>query len=99
MTNDNFEWHETPQAALQKWFGLPSSNNEEWEAIKLLLQQEIAHLIKHDYEKLLHILYRIDLKESEAMQALQQPNAAALLTDLIIKRQLEKVESRKKNQD
>jgi hypothetical protein len=31
------------------------------------------------------------------MQALQQTNAAEILTDLIIKRQLEKVESRKRN--
>ncbi len=97
MTDDNFEWSENSQAAITKWFGLPSTNNEEWETIKQLLQHEIAHLIKHDYEKLLHILYRIDLNESVAMQALQQPNAAVLLTDLIIERQLKKVESRKKN--
>ena len=99
MTEDNFEWNEPPQATIKNWFGLPKSNNEEWETIKQLLQLEIAHLIKTDYEKLLHILYRIDLKESEAVKALQQPNAAQLLTDLIIKRQLEKVESRIKNQD
>ena len=97
MATDDFEWNETPQAALQKWFGLPNNNNEEWEAIKKILQQEIAYLIKHDFEKLLHILYRIDIKESDAMAALQKNDAAAVLTDSIIQRQLQKVESRKNN--
>ena len=97
MNNEEFSWNETPQAAVQRWFELPTTKSEEWATIKKMLADEINRLIKNDFEKLLHILYRIDINEQQAMKALSYGNAAELLTDLIIERQLQKVESRKRN--
>ncbi len=91
------EWNETPKDAINKLFELPVSTNDEWETIKKLLEEEINFLIKNNSEKLLNILYRIDINENAAMTALQKKNAASIITELIIKRQIQKAESRKKN--
>jgi hypothetical protein len=91
------EWNETPKATVSKLFDLPISNKDEWETIKKMLEEEIAFLIKNNFEKLLHILYRIDINENDAMTALQKTDAASRLTDLIIQRQIEKVKSRQQH--
>ncbi|HEY6062022.1 MAG TPA: hypothetical protein VIV35_00335 [Chitinophagaceae bacterium] len=65
------------------------------------LQQKLAlhvnHLINHDFEKLVSLLYRIDVNEKKIRQLLGQKegeNAAGLIADLIIERQLQKIKSR-----
>ena len=94
---DEQTWEEAPEAALQRLFELPATNQNDFETIKKMLCNEIEHLIKHNFEKLLHILYRIDINEQKAVDALQQPNAAEIISDLIIERQIQKVKSRKEN--
>ena len=62
------------------------------------LVAHINHLINHDFEKLVFYLYRIDVNESKMRELLQQndgENAAGLIADLIIERQLQKIESKK----
>jgi hypothetical protein len=64
------------------------------------LTVHINHLINHDFEKLVFYLYRIDVNESKMKQLLDQregENAAGLIADLIIERQLEKIKSRKES--
>ena len=59
---------------------------------------EVNELINHDFEKLVFLLYRIDVDENKMRHLLQEgqgENAAALITDLIIERQLQKIQSRK----
>lgn len=58
----------------------------------------INELINHDFEKLVSLLYRIDVDEKKMRHLLQQEageNAASLITDLVIERQLQKIRSRK----
>jgi hypothetical protein len=60
------------------------------------LVAHINHLINHDFEKLVSLLYRIDVNESKMKQLLELKkgeNAAGLITDLIIERQLQKIKS------
>ena len=62
------------------------------------LAAHINHLINHDFEKLVFYLYRIDVNESKMKQLLDEKegeNAAGLMADLIIERQLQKIKSRK----
>ena len=62
------------------------------------LAVHINHLINHDFEKLVFYLYRIDVNESKMKQLLDEKegeNAAGLIADLIIERQLQKIKSRK----
>lgn len=75
---------------------LPSSVSEE--ELRKQLTSHINHLINHDFEKLVYYLYRIDVNENRMRNLLEQrggENAAELIADLIIERQLQKIESRK----
>jgi uncharacterized protein YwgA len=68
-----------------------------YEELQEKLSDHINHLINHDFEKLIFYLYRIDVNESRMRQLLEQEegkNAAALIADLIIERQLQKIKSR-----
>lgn len=68
--------------------------------LKEKLADHINHLINHDFEKLVYYLYRIDVDENKMRRLLEQKegeNAAGLIADLIIERQLQKIESRKKS--
>ena len=59
----------------------------------------INELIKKDFDALVQLLYRIDVYEKQIRLYLsknRQEDSAAILADLIIERQLEKMESRKK---
>ncbi len=65
--------------------------------LKEQLTQYINHLINTDFEKLIFCLYRIDVHEARMKQLLQAQegeNAAALIAQLIIDRQLQKIKSR-----
>ena len=58
----------------------------------------VNSLINHDFEKLVYYLYRIDVNETKMRQLLAQKegeNAAGLITDLIIERQMKKIKSRR----
>lgn len=61
------------------------------------LTRHIEHLINHDFDKLVHHLYRIDVNENKLRYLLQEgggENAAGLIADLVIERQLQKIENR-----
>jgi len=60
----------------------------------------ISHLINTNFEKLLTLLYRIDVSESKLKQLLQQhpgEDAGKIIASLIIERQQQKIELRKEN--
>ena len=74
---------------------LPSSISLE--ELKHKLTLHINHLINHDFEKLVFYLYRIDVDETKMKRLLEQKegeNAAGLIADLIIERQIQKIKSR-----
>ena len=79
---------------------LPATNNddEKFRAFRQVLIQRIDELIHHDMEKLKWILYRIDISEKKLSEALKdsEADAATIIADMIIQRQIEKAESRKK---
>ena len=61
------------------------------------LSQYINDLIVNDFQKLVSILYRIDISEPRLKQLLQEENhedAGKVIADLIIQRQLEKIKTR-----
>ena len=70
------------------------------EELREKLVAHINYLINHDFEKLVSCLYRMDVNESKIRELLHRnegENAAALIADLIIQRQLQKIKSRKEN--
>jgi hypothetical protein len=57
----------------------------------------LNELINHDFEKLIYVLYKVDVSEKKLKNVLSTSNAdaASILADLIIERQLQKMESRR----
>jgi hypothetical protein len=67
------------------------------EEVREQLISHINHLINNDFEKLVYYLYRIDVNEKKMRTLLDQSegeNAAGLIADLVIERQLQKIKSR-----
>lgn len=72
--------------------------------IRPVLIEKINDLINNDLNQLYTVLYRLDISEKKLKHVLadQQANAAELIADLIIQRQIEKSEARqqfKQNHD
>ena len=67
------------------------------EELQIQLSLHINHLIIKDFQKLIFLLYRIDVSESKLKQLLSQhpkEDAGKIIAALIIARQLEKIKSR-----
>ena len=78
---------------------LPTATTEadRLQALRRVLIQRIEELITKDTEKLMWILYRIDVSEAKVRAALttnSSLNYAEALADLIIERQIQKVKTR-----
>lgn len=80
---------------------LASSSQEatDYEALLGWLTPIIQYLLDHAFEKLLQLMYRIDIAETRFQQALGHPNPdeiASSIARLVIERQLYKVKIREK---
>ncbi len=87
--------------SLQKYFDddIKASNLEQ---LKEWLTSEIIKLMMNDMEKLLNILYRIDVNEKKVKEVFAQHNPkliAPSLAELIIEREMGKAETRIKYRD
>ena len=79
----------------QTWgISIPESSTTEFEA---QLAVRINQLVNDDFNKLISILYRLDIDE-QALRKLLQNNAndaGTIIADMVIQRQLEKNKSRR----
>ena len=60
----------------------------------------IQHLMTNNFERLIQLLYRLDVSETQLKSLLldaPQTDAALLISQLIVQRQLQKLASRKAN--
>lgn len=74
------------------------TDEEKYKAFRKILMQRIEELAEKDMEKLLWILYRIDVSEKKLHQVMQQTAPAdfsGTLADLIIERQIQKINTRR----
>jgi hypothetical protein len=68
------------------------------EKVKRKLMDLLNELINNDFEALIQLLYRIDVNEKKIRDLLNEndsKDAASVIADLVIERQLQKIESRK----
>lgn len=79
-----------------------SSTNLIDEKSKEKIREELIHLVNElinkDFHALVQLLYRIDVNEKKIRLYLNEnsdKDSASVLADLIIKRQIQKIESRK----
>jgi hypothetical protein len=74
-------------------------NEKDHSFAKQILTEKIDQLINNDFQKLVSILYRMDVSETKLKQLLNEnagTNAALIITDLMIERQEQKIISRQK---
>ena len=82
---------------LQKVFEVDSLPSKDLEALHYKIAHLVQHLLQTDFNRLLHLLYRIDVEERKVKQALlaEEPEIIAeRLSRLILKRELLKAEIR-----
>jgi hypothetical protein len=61
------------------------------------LSQLIRYLIDHDMHRLLNAMYRLDVSEAkfhEAMTGMDKDEAASKVADLVLEREMQKVQTR-----
>lgn len=91
---------ESNRSALDKIISVTNSLEvSPGETIREQLITLINELINKDFAALVQLLYRIDVSEKKIKMYLERSQndySATVLADLIIERQLEKIESRKK---
>jgi len=89
---------ESSGQSLQKYFD-EDIKASSYEQLKQWLTNEIIKLLMNDMEKLLNILYRIDVNEKKVKEVFAQNNPtliAPLLAEMLIEREMGKAETRLK---
>lgn len=74
--------------------------NISFDSLKEKLSDHINHLIQTDFQKLVYILYKIDVSEAKLKYMLKEnteKDASPMIADLIIERQLQKIKSRQEH--
>lgn len=83
-------------SSLQKYVDI--SDGLPYEKLKEQLTERLVFMLHYEMEKLMGILYRIDVREKDVKAAFDQNNPkliAPLLAIAIIERELEKAKSRR----
>ena len=83
--------------AIRQSIGIDLAENISFEVLKEKLSSHINHLIQTDFQKLVSVLYRIDVSEKKLKILLKEngdSEAGKIIAELIIERQLEKIKSR-----
>jgi hypothetical protein len=79
-------------------FSLPAISSD-MEDLHKTLSEAICHMLLHDYQKLLNLLYRIDVNEKKFQEAFKEGSSELVsgkISRLIIERELEKAIYREK---
>ncbi|HMQ79131.1 MAG TPA: hypothetical protein PKE39_01620 [Ignavibacteria bacterium] len=100
MQNEN-EYSEPSEvySIISTNFELASGNVLSFEEIHRVLTERIHELLEKNVEKLIFILYRIDVGQKRTDEIFNNPSKeeiASLLATAVIERQLEKVKTRRK---
>jgi aminoglycoside/choline kinase family phosphotransferase len=83
------------QQSLDKYVELKQAT--DMQQLKAYLTEQLVYMLHYEMEKLMGILYRIDVREQHVKNAFAQHNPkliAPLLAEAIVQRELEKAQSR-----
>ena len=79
-----------------QWKIEPTSSAKMAE-LEALLSKRLIELISTDFERLVQVMYRMDVKESKFASAMAQPDLesqAGLLARIVIEREMARIETR-----
>jgi hypothetical protein len=71
--------------------------NEDYLAARQIIADKISELLSTNFQKLVSILYRVDVDEAKLRSLLKQNpeiDAGLLIADMLIERQAQKIKSR-----
>jgi hypothetical protein len=73
------------------------SGTKSIDELKIALARYINDLINHDFDKLLRLLYKVDVSEKILRANLhpQEKDAGVVIAEMVIDRQLQKIETRR----
>lgn len=89
---------EDVQQSLERYVEMKHAS--DWEELKKHLTEELVYMMQFEMEKLMGLLYRIDVRERDVKNAFAQNNPkliAPMLADAIIQREHEKAQSRREH--
>lgn len=97
----NFDMDEKTEViqSLSQLVALPAAAHINWDRFEHSLREKINDLIQHDFQRLVDFLYRLDVDESKLKALLSKQadtDAAIIISNLIIERQIQKIRDRKK---
>ena len=88
------------RALVQQWGVWPLGEKRiAWDAILDELGRRVDFLLKHDFERLMSCMYMIDISEQRFSKVLKQSEKdrpARAIAQLILEREVEKMESRRR---
>lgn len=88
------------QALVQQWGIWPLGEKcIAWDALVQELGRRVEFLLKHDFERLMSCMYMVDISEqrfSEAIKLPEEDKPARVIAELILEREVQKMESRKR---
>ena len=93
MNNDQ------PIQEVSKELGIEISGTDE-KLIRQILANKINDLLNTDFQKLISILYRVDVNETKLKSLLKEnpgTDAGLIIADLMIERQAQKIRSRQQH--
>ena len=93
MNNDQ------PIQEVSKELGIEISGTDET-LIRQILANKINDLLNTDFQKLISILYRVDVNETKLKSLLKEnpgTDAGLIIADLMIERQAQKIKSRQQH--
>jgi hypothetical protein len=75
------------------------SAKKSMDELKKVLTDHINYLINNDFDKLLRILYRVDVPEAQLKTNLvqQKADAGTVIAEMIFERQLQKIKDRERS--
>jgi hypothetical protein len=87
-------------SALNESLQIDLPENISFEILQEQLSKHINQLIQSDFQKLVSVLYRIDVSETKLKSLLKENpdnDAGKIITELIIERQVQKLKSRQEH--
>ncbi|MFT3949667.1 MAG: hypothetical protein QM763_22070 [Agriterribacter sp.] len=85
--------------SLQETLSLQVNNSLDEKELRYMITERINELIQHDFAQLIQLLYQVDINEAYLKKLLNEAgekDAAEIIAELIIERQVQKLESRKR---
>ncbi|MBZ5857488.1 hypothetical protein [Flavihumibacter profundi] len=87
--------------ALSEQMGISLIGESSFNTLRQRLAERINQLINLDFQELVRILYRVDVNENKLKFLLKEKvgeDAAYIIADLLIERQLQKIKTRRQFQ-